>query len=301
MNATQQSAGKPNARARSATLREQQRQRERHRRLLVLLGSAGLVVLVIAAMILIYVLKGDSKNAPPATRAPAAVVTAVTHVPTSVWQQVGTGAATVLPTKINGPILVEAGKPLVLYIGAEFCPYCAGERWAVINALSRFGTWSNLGATSSASQDKYPSTPTFSFHGASFSSPYVAFEGVETTTNQALSGGGYEPLNSPTTTQAALQKQFGTDSNGNQSIPFIDFANKYRILGATYDVGTLQGSSRDEIATDLADPGKPATKGILGSANAITAAICTTTNDQPSSVCDNETITSIQAKLAVQR
>ena len=154
----------PKARARSAAIREQQRKRERHRRVLILGGSAGVVVLVIAAMILIYALKGDQKNAPPASRASAAVVAAVAGVPTSVWQQVDLGTTTVLPTKITGPALVKAGKPLVLYIGAEFCPFCAGERWAVINALARFGTWSDLGATSSASQDQYPSTPTFSFH-----------------------------------------------------------------------------------------------------------------------------------------
>ena len=272
------------------------RQRERRRRFFMVGGSASVIVLVIAAMVLTYALRGDRKNAPPATRASADVVTAVTQVPASVWQQVGTGTATVLPTRITGPSLAKDGKPLVLYIGAEFCPYCAGERWAVINALSRFGTWSDLGATSSASQDSYPSTPTFSFHGASFTSPYIAFEGVETTTNQALSSGGYQPLDTPTPAQEALQTQFGTDSSGQPTIPFIDIANQFRILGATYDVGVLHGSSRDEIAAGLADPNKPATKGILGSANAVTAAICTATNSQPSTVCDNKRIKALEVQ-----
>jgi hypothetical protein len=284
------------ARARSAALREQQRRQERRRRWVLIGGSASTVVLVIAAIVLVYAFKSDKKNAAPSARASAAVVAAVTGVSTTVWQQVGTGTAG-LPTRITGPALTKAGKPLIVYIGAEFCPFCAGERWAVVNALARFGTWSNLGATSSASQDKYPNTATFSFHGASYSSPYVAFEGVETTTNQALSGGGYQPLETPTSAQAALQKQYGTDSSGNQSIPFIDFGNHFRILGASYDPEVLQGSTRDEIAANLSDPKNAATKGILGAANAVTAAICMITKNQPSTVCSNTTIQKIQGQL----
>jgi len=33
----------------------------------------------------------------------------------------------------------------VVYIGAEYCPYCAVERWPLIVALNRFGTLTNLG------------------------------------------------------------------------------------------------------------------------------------------------------------
>jgi hypothetical protein len=290
-------SGRPNARARSAALREQQRRQERRRRFLLIGGSAAVVAFVIAALVLINAFKTDKKNAAASTRASTAVVAAVTGVPTAVWQQVGLGTATGLPTKISGPALTKAGKPVILYIGAEFCPFCAAERWAVVNALGRFGTWSNLGATSSASQDQYPNTPTFSFHGATFSSPYIAFEGVETTTNQRLSSGGYQPLETPTTNQAALQKQYGTDSSGNQSIPFIDFSNQYRILGASYDPTVLQGSARDEIAANLTDPKNAATQGILGSANAITAAICRATKDQPRTVCSNTTIQKIEKQL----
>jgi Domain of unknown function (DUF929) len=293
-------AGKTNARARSAALREQQRRQERRRRLLLIGGSGAVVVLVVAALVLVIALKSDKKNAAPSTRASPAVVAAVTGVPAAVWQKVALGSAG-LPTKITGPALAKAGKPLIVYIGAEFCPFCAAERWAVISALGRFGTWSNLGATSSASQDEYPNTATFSFHGARFDSAYVAFEGVETTTNQALSGGGWQPLETPTSTQAALQKQYGTDSSGHESIPFIDFANQYRILGASYDPVVLQGSDRDEIAANLTDPNNAATKGILGSANAITAAVCTTTKNQPSNVCGDPTIQKIQEQLATSK
>ena len=36
--------------------------------------------------------------------------------------------------------LTEAGLPEMLYMGAEYCPFCAAERWAMVMALSKFGT-----------------------------------------------------------------------------------------------------------------------------------------------------------------
>jgi len=57
---------------------------------------------------------------------------------------------------------------------------------AVVVALSRFGTFTNLGVTSSASNDVYPNTPTLSFHGATYNSQYLSFTGVETTSNKVV-------------------------------------------------------------------------------------------------------------------
>ena len=41
-------------------------------------------------------------------------------------------------------------------MGAEFCPYCATERWSVVMALSKFGTFSHLVGTTSSSTDVDP-------------------------------------------------------------------------------------------------------------------------------------------------
>ena len=40
------------------------------------------------------------------------------------------------PAALTGP----SGSPELFYYGAEYCPYCAAERWSVVIALSRFGT-----------------------------------------------------------------------------------------------------------------------------------------------------------------
>ena len=55
-------------------------------------------------------------------------------------------------------------------MGAEYCPYCAAERWAMAVALSRFGTFSDLRLIHSSSADIYPNTPTLSFYRSSYAS-----------------------------------------------------------------------------------------------------------------------------------
>jgi len=33
---------------------------------------------------------------------------------------------------------------VVSYVGGEYCPYCAIQRWALLVALSKFGSFTNL-------------------------------------------------------------------------------------------------------------------------------------------------------------
>ena len=157
----------------------------------------------------------------------------------------------VLPTKIgNGTILkARDGKPLITYIGAEYCPFCAAERWSLAVALSRFGTFSNLSGTHSSDSDEFPDTQTLSFYGSSYSSPYIDFQPVEEATNQPA-GDGYQTLQTPTAAQSALVAKYDTQG----SIPFLDIANRYVITGSSFSPQVLQGLSRSQIAADLSEP-----------------------------------------------
>ena len=84
------------------------------------------------------------------------------------------------PTLLSGqPPVTVGGRPAVVYVGAEFCPYCAAERWVLVVALSRFGTFTHLGATSSSSDEVFPDTATFSFDGATYRSRYVSLSALE--------------------------------------------------------------------------------------------------------------------------
>ena len=53
------------------------------------------------------------------------------------------------------------------------------QRWAMVNALSRFGTFPGLSTVHSSSTDVYPNTPTWTFRNATYTSPYLVFDHVD--------------------------------------------------------------------------------------------------------------------------
>jgi hypothetical protein len=262
-----------------------------------LLIAGGAIIVVVAVVVALVVTGGNSPagggsgpGTPPTGSALASLVTTTTTVPAAVLDQVGAGQVSATPTAITGAPLTSGGKPEMLYIGAEYCPYCAAERWAMIVALSRFGTFSGLAATHSAAKngagqaELYPNTPTWTFAHASYTSKYLTFVPVETYTNiPDPSTGTYTPLQTPTAEQQALLAKYDTAYGG--AIPFLDFGNKYLSVGASYDPGVLKGLTWDQIAADLHDPASPVAAGVNGTANYLTAAICGLTNDQPGFAC----------------
>jgi hypothetical protein len=247
---------------------------------------------LIGAALVAAVATGGSSGGGGEKPASAALAKQVTSVPASVFSAVGAGTATGAPKSINASALTLDGKPHVLYMGAEYCPYCATERWAMVVALSRFGTFSNLKTTHSSSTDVFPNTQTFSFHGSTYTSRYLAFTGVEMQSN-VRSGDGYKTLETPTSAQQQILATYdqvpyiGSNPAANGGIPFIDFAGKYVSSGVTYDPSLLQGKSLDEIASALHDPTSAIAKGAIGAANGLTAAICGITNGQPAAVCSS--------------
>ena len=48
----------------------------------------------------------------------------------------------------------RTGKLFVFFMGAEYCPYCAAERWAIVRSLQKFGQWEGLKHTISAARDQ---------------------------------------------------------------------------------------------------------------------------------------------------
>ena len=125
------------------------------------------------------------------------------------------------------------------YLGGEYCPFCAAERWPTIIALSRFGTWSELGNTASSTHtgEIYQGTPTFTFLKAHYSSTVpVLLLGVEAYTNQSSNSAGfYTPLQTPTKAQDARSSRSTTRPSTSrasrpsrtESIPFITIDNQY--------------------------------------------------------------------------
>jgi thiol-disulfide isomerase/thioredoxin len=282
-----------------AAQRAAERRAEKRRRILM---ASGAVVVVLAIVLTFVIVKLNHKSTPPAQAshglsngptgsALAAVVGKVTSVPASALNAVGdgSGSVTAKPTTISGSTLTENGKPEMFFMGAEYCPYCAAERWAMIVALSRFGTFKGLATVHSAVEngageaEPDPDTPSFTFLHATYSSPYLSFTPVEIETNiPDPSTGEYTTLQTPTKAEQAIVDKYD-GSNG--PIPFIDFGNHYMISGVSYNPGVLDGLSWSTIATDLSNPSSPVAQAVDGTANYITAAICKITGNQPASAC----------------
>jgi hypothetical protein len=258
--------------------------------------AALVVVIGVAAVVAVSSGSHEGASEQPAS---AALVKEVTSIPANVYDTVGKGTAQPAPTPVDAAALTNDGKPEILYIGAEYCPYCATERWAMVAALSRFGTFTNLQSTHSSSTDVFPNTQTFSFHGATYTSRWIAFTGVETQTNQRV-GDGYGTLETPTSAQQEILDTYdrapyvGTGSSSG-GIPFIDFGGKFLVSGATYDPSVLQGKSAQQIADALRDPTSTIAQGAVGAANTMTAAICMLTHNQPASVCTSAAISGSRA------
>lgn len=266
--------------------------------------AIGLVVVVVATLVIIKVSGGGATSTGSSgySATNPAMVAQLTTIPESVFDTVGVNSSVV---QVSAPITLKnqpaltgttaggAVVPEILYIGAEYCPFCAAQRWSTIIALSRFGTWSGLGNMTSAAKDSYPNTPTFTFVRAVYKSKYLTFKSVEEYTNQIdAAGNNYVSLQNPTAAEQKLILKYdtakyipGLTSASGNPIPFMTFDNKFLVSGASYSPDTLTGLTRSAIATGLSDPTSPVTDAIIASANYQTAAICSLTKDQPSNVC----------------
>lgn len=255
---------------------------------LVPVAVVVVVGMVVGGFLLVrwYTTPQAVKPLPPS--ASQLVVDSLASLPAAELDSIGQGTANNLVKPVSGkPLTGPSGKPLVFYFGAEYCPYCAAQRWPMIVALSRFGKFSGLQTTSSSSSDIYPNTPTFTFHGSTFASQYVDFQGVETTDRDQ------NPIETPTATQQAIVNQYDTSG----SIPFVDLGNRFAFAGSMFLPDVLAGMSWQAIADALAQPDTGQAKAVLGSANLITAAICLLTSDQPSAVCASASIQALEKKL----
>ncbi len=92
--------------------------------------------------------------------AEAVVAREITSIPAATFNLVGAGTATGLRSTSGQPELMLNAEPELLYMGGEFCPFCAAERRAMAAAVSRFGTLSGLRFIHSSPTDTYPNTPT---------------------------------------------------------------------------------------------------------------------------------------------
>ncbi len=241
---------------------------------------------------------GPAAEAGDVNGVPVEVVDDLARIPADVWRKVGTAGG-------SAPVFVGAGgaaaKPVVLYIGAGFCPYCAAARWSLIAALYRFGSFSGLTYGASSSLDVFPRTPTFSFYGAHYASRYIELQTIEQAGAEPGPDGRYVPLERASAAQQALLQKYDAPPyvapQGAGGIPFILVGQRYMWSGSPFSPQLLANRTQADIAATLPTGTGQAAQAILVNANMFTAAICAVTRNQPADVCSDPVIRSAIASL----
>src|SRR5205823_4509738 len=135
---------------------------------------------------------------------------------------------------------LDHGKPVVLYVGAQYCPFCAAERWALVFALSRFGQWSGLRPMhSTAGEGGFPGIATYNWLRATYRSAAIALQ-----TREAADFSG-KPLQALTSQQARAVNAY--DPRG--GIPFVLIAGRYAQISSGFSPSLLVGLSFARIQT----------------------------------------------------
>jgi Domain of unknown function (DUF929) len=249
----------------------------------------ALVVVIVGVLVIVKVAGGgsgpssgsvvDQASPPAGTPIAAATLAKLESVPISTLTAAPTDGIVTTPAAVSGRTLAADGKAELLFIGAEFCPHCAAERWPLYIALSKFGTFSpQPGRIHSANEDG--DVPTLTFYGTTYSSPYLTFTSVEVYTNK-LEDDGYAPLQTPTQAQLTLWQ----NSNGG-SFPFLDFGGKKVLTEAQYIFTPLENLPFSDVASQVGNNSTQIGADIDASAAQLIATICgSLSNEQPSDVC----------------
>jgi hypothetical protein len=267
----------------------------------------GAVVVILAGVIALvaYALTGPSARpgvAPVATTS-ADVVAALSTVPQHTFDTVGVTAPT---TPLTPPVVLKdqlplgpSGKPAVVFLGAEYCPFCAAERWPLIVALSRFGHFKTLHNTQSAALSVFPGIQTFSFVSTSYASRWVTFSGTELYSTAVDANGAFTRIAKLTPGQVALVARYGSTGAGDGSYPFIDIDNRMVTTTSGFSPAVLVGQSQATVAGTLNQPGSASGQAIVASANYLTAGICQATGGQPATVCASKGVRAADEALGL--
>ncbi len=204
------------------------------------------------------------------------------------------GSDTALHLKtVDGPRVSKGSKVGILYVGADFCPFCAGQRWALVLTLLRFGSFDGLQFMASSPTDVFANTPTFSFQKATYKSKYVEFTPVETADRK---GKKLETLNK---SQNAIFNKFDvppyTPSYG--GIPFVYVDGQYLVSRPMLSPRELSGMDWEQAVASLKNQQSNLFQSVMPQINALTAAICSLDGGNPDDVCSAPGVTAANATL----
>jgi hypothetical protein len=266
------------------------------------------VILVAVIVLVTYALTDPKPRYQTVQRTTVApnVMNELEKVPASVFDTVGVAApdtTLAAPDVLSGqPSLRAAGKPDVLYVGAEYCPFCAAERWPLIVALSRFGHFAGLKDMESASLSVFPGIQTFSFVGSTYSSRYLTFSGVELFSNAIDADGLFTRIATLSPVEALAVAHYGrhpATSASPGTFPFVDIGNRMVTSTSGFSPALLVKQSQAGLAGALDQADQPVTQAVIASANQLTSGMCAVTAEQPLAVCSSRGVRDAAASLGL--
>lgn len=274
----------------------------------------GVIIAAIALLgTLVLVRDNYSPPSSPTTEtfnaAPSSLLDTVASVPQSVYDTVGVSSSNspVTPlqatTKAGDAPMWEAKvnngppEPVVFFYGAEFAPYAAAQRWPLVLALSRFGTFRRIGLVQSSTTAAFANVSTFTFYDTYYTSKYVVLEPIERYGSLNPTGARYLGLQTPDGRQRAAVANYASSAT---TFPLLDVANRWVLNGSSFAPSVLMGLSQDQIAGYLSSSASPLTQAVISAANEITATICAVDGQKPGSVCESRGVLAADSVLGIK-
>ncbi len=150
--------------------------------------ALGLIVVAIFLLgTLVLVRDHYAPSSSPTTEtfnpAPSSLLDTLHSVPQSVYDTVGVSspANPITPLRPttgsgNAPMWLAAvnggqPEPVIFFYGAEYAPYAAAQRWPLVLALSRFGSFRQVGLMQSSTTTAFANVATFTFYDSVLHEP----------------------------------------------------------------------------------------------------------------------------------
>ena len=192
--------------------------------------------------------------------------------------------------EVSKDTMRRGGKLFVFFMGAEYCPYCAAERWAIVRSLQKFGQWDGLKQTISAARDEpFLNLPTYDFTKATYTSPHIDFVAREIKDRE------FNPLQKLLKTEEKLLRKF----NPKKEIPFLLIGGRFSQIGSGFTPKIFIGHTFRQTETELKKVESEIRKTIDDEGNIISALLCV--SGLPPELCKEagtaELVAQVNAKL----
>ena len=229
--------------------------------------AGGVLVAVLGTLLLVKVVGGSNGERTTTDLSPtsAVVLAEVTHVPASVFDDVGVELAWIVPIvaaeppprceRADGASQDGARLPWSSTWArstARSAPRSAGRSCSPSRGSGRSRPLYDM---QSSPTDFAPNTPTFTFYRAKYSSTYVVFHAYEVDSDVLTTKGYVALMHLPRHVRRLLRPLDPT-----MTYPIVDFANLVVVHQANLEPDHVRWLSRDQIASGLTDPANPVTR-----------------------------------------